>query len=368
MFLIDGHLDLSMNALEWNRDLTRPLAEVRRREAGKTDKKDRGRGVCTFAEMRRGEIGLCIATQIARYVAEGNPLPGWNAPEIAWAQTQGQLAWYRTMEERGEMVQIRDRASLAKHITLWEGEAPADPNPKSQIQNPQSPRPIGYILSLEGADSIVSLTYLERAYASGLRAIGPAHYGPGRYSPGTGASGGLTADGRDLVKEMRRLGIILDVTHLTDEAFWEALDLYDGPVWASHNNCRSLVPHQRQFNDDQLRELIRRDAIIGAAFDAWMMVPGWVRGKTTPHETGCKIETIIDHIDHICQLAGTSRHCAIGSDLDGGYGTEQTPLDLDSIADLQRLPALLAPRGYSETDIAGIMHRNWTRKLSESLP
>jgi membrane dipeptidase len=355
MFLVDGHLDLSMNALEWNRDLTRPLAEVRRRETGKTDKKDRGRGVCTFPEMRRGEIGLCIATQIARYVAEDNPLPGWYAPEIAWAMTQGQLAWYRAMEDRGEMVQIRDRAALARHVALWQS-------------NPPGNAPIGYILSLEGADSIVNLSYLERAYASGLRAIGPAHYGPGRYSPGTGASGGLTAAGRDLVKEMRRLGTILDVTHLTDEAFWESLDRFDGPVWASHNNCRSLVPHQRQFNDDQLKELIRRDCIIGAAFDAWMMVPGWIRGKTLPHDTGCKIETVIDHIDHICQLAGSPRYCAIGSDLDGGYGTEQTPLDLDSIADLQRLTTLLSARGYSQPDIAGIMHGNWIRKLSESLP
>jgi len=145
MLLVDGHLDLSMNALEWNRDLTRPLAEVRRREEGKTDKKDRGRGVCTFGEMRRGEIGLCIATQIARYVAEDNPLPGWNAPEIAWAQTQGQLAWYRAMEERRQMVQIRDRAGLAKHVALWQ-------------KNPPSNAPIGYILSLEGADSIVELS------------------------------------------------------------------------------------------------------------------------------------------------------------------------------------------------------------------
>ncbi|HEY2411674.1 MAG TPA: membrane dipeptidase [Pirellulaceae bacterium] len=359
MLLIDGHLDLSMNALEWNRDLTRPLAEVRRRETGQSDKKDRGRNVCTLDEMRRGEIGLCIATQIARYVAEGNSLPGWHSPEIAWAMTQGQLAWYQAMEKRGQLTQIRDRAGLARHLEIWNS---------SRRDFQEKSLPIGYVLSLEGADSIVDLSYLEVAFAGGLRALGPAHYGPGRYSPGTGAAGGLTLAGRDLVREMRRLGIILDVTHLTDEAFWEALNLYDGPVWASHNNCRALVPHQRQFNDDQLRELIRRDAIIGAAFDAWMMVPGWVRGQSTPHETGCKIETIVDHIDHICQLAGSSRHCAIGSDLDGGYGTEQTPLDLDSIADLQRLKGILAHRGFSESDIAGIMHGNWIRKLAESLP
>jgi membrane dipeptidase len=355
MFLIDGHLDLSMNALEWNRDLTRPLAEVRQREAGKSDKVDRGKGVCTFPEMRRGEIGLCIATQIGRYVAPGNPLPGWHAPEIAWAQTQGQLAYYRAMEGAGQLVQITNKAALAKHVALWQNKPPAD-------------APIGYVMSLEGADSIVHLSYLEKAWASGLRAIGPAHYGPGRYSPGTSAEGGLTPAGRELVQEMGRIGFVLDATHLTDDAFWEALKIFDGPVWASHNNCRALVPHQRQFSDDQLKELIRRDAVIGGAFDAWMMVPGWIRGKTTPTETGVTIATIADHIDHICHLAGTSRHCAIGSDLDGGYGTEQTPMDLDSIADLQKLTGIFESRGYSPEDIAGIMHGNWIRKLGEALP
>jgi membrane dipeptidase len=393
MFLIDGHLDLSMNALEWNRDLTLSLAEVRKREAGKTDKVDRGRGVCTLPEMRRGEIGICIATQIGRYVAPGNPLPGWHAPEIAWAQTQGQLAWYRAMEDAGQMTQIRTKADLSRVLAIWQAEStPArsvsEGTPTRSVSEgastagqassgtPSTPtrsvsegtKPIGYVLSLEGADSIVNLSYLEKAWASGLRAIGPAHYGPGRYSPGTSAEGGLTPAGRELVKEMQRLGIVLDATHLTDDAFWEALKLYDGPVWASHNNCRALVPHQRQFSDDQIKELIRRDAVIGGAFDAWMMVPGWIRGKTLPVETDCRIATVADHLDHICQLAGTTRHCAIGSDLDGGYGTEQTPLDMDSIADLQTLPAIFQQRGYSEADIAGIMHGNWIRKLSESLP
>lgn len=355
MFLVDGHLDLSMNALEWNRDLTHSLADVRRREQGKSDKVDRARGVCTFPEMRRGEIGLCIATQIARYVAPGNPLPGWNAPEIAWAQTQGQLAYYKVMEDLGQMVHVTTKSGLDRQVALWQN-------------NPPPNAPIGYVLSLEGADSIVNLSYLEKAYALGLRAIGPAHYGPGRYSPGTGAEGGLTPAGRDLVREMLRLGIALDATHLTDDAFWEALSLYDGVVWASHNNCRALVPDQRQFSDEQLKELIRREGVIGAAFDAWMMVPGWIRGKTLPADTGVCIATAADHIDHICQLAGTTRHCAIGSDLDGGYGTEQTAGDLDSIADLQKLVGIFQQRGYSADDIAGIMHGNWIRILRRALP
>jgi membrane dipeptidase len=356
MLLFDGHLDLSMNAIEWNRDLRLPLADVRRRETGKTDKPDRGRGVCTFPEMRRGHIGLCIATQIARYVAEGNSLPGWHSPEQAWAQTQGQLAWYRAMEEAGELVQIVDRASLDRQVALWQ-----DRLASGSVER----LPIGYVLSLEGADSLVDLSYVERAYAYGLRAIGPAHYGPGRYSPGTGAEGGLTQLGRELLGEMRQLGMALDATHLTDEAFWEAMELWDGPVWASHQNCRALVPHQRQFSDDQLKELIRRGAIIGMAFDAWMMHTGWVRGETTPKSADLYLDRIVQHGDHICQLAGNARHLAIGSDLDGGFGTEQTPQDLTSIADLQRLAGLYRERGYSEEDVAGIMHGNWIRRLRE---
>ncbi|MGV3606270.1 MAG: dipeptidase [Planctomycetaceae bacterium] len=354
MLILDAHLDLSMNAQEWNRDLTRSLAEVRRRELGKTDKVDRAIGVITLPEMRAGKIGVCIATQIGRVVGEGSKIEGWNSPEQAWAHTQGQLAWYRAMEDSGQMYHITKKKELAHFVDLWQSNPPDD-------------APIGYVLSLEGADSIVNLKYLEKAYAYGLRAIGPAHYGPGRYSPGTNAFGGLTSIGRDLVKEMDRLGIVLDCTHLTDEAFFEALEIYQGPVWASHNNCRALVPHQRQFSDDQLKELIRRDAVIGGAFDAWMMHPYWVRGTSTPQGTGVDIERIVEHFDHICQLAGTARHCGIGSDLDGGYGKEQCPHDLETIADLQKLTSILARRGYSQADIEGIMYGNWVRKLGEVL-
>jgi membrane dipeptidase len=350
MLIFDAHLDLSMNALEWNRDLTRPLEEVRRREAGRTDKPDRTRGTVTFPEMRRGQVGLCVATLIARYVAPDNPLPGWHSPEIAWAQTQGQLAWYRAMEEAGELAPIRDRNELDNLVARWQTA-------------PTGPCPIGYVLSLEGADSILSPNHLERAYAQGLRAIGPAHYGPGRYAQGTHATGGLTSRGRELLQEIRRLNIILDATHLCDDSFRETMDLYDGPVWASHSNCRALVPHERQFTDEQLRLLIQRGAVIGAPLDAWMMVPNWVRGQTTPAQAGVQLKHMLDHMDHICQLAGNAKHIAIGTDLDGGFGTEQGPQDLDTIADLQRIPDMLAQRGYPAHDIADVAHGNWIRFL-----
>lgn len=354
MLLFDCHLDLSMNALEWNRDITQSVHEIRKREEGRTDKRDRAKGTVALPDMRRGQIGLCVATQIGRYVDLKNPLPGWHSPEIAWAQTQGQLAWYKAMEEAGEMKMIVDAAGLDKHVALWKN-------------NPPPNAPIGYVLSLEGADSILTPKHLERHYAQGLRALGPAHYGAGRYSPGTHLPGNLSAIGRELVLEMDRLGMILDATHLSDEAFWEALKLFKGPVWASHSNCRALVPDQRQFADDQIKALIDRGAVIGGALDAWMMVPGWIRGQTTPQSSGVKLAHLLDHWDHIRKLAGGSTaNIGIGTDLDGGYGLEQSPGDLDTIADLQRLPGMLKERGYSDADIEAIAHGNWVRFLKHA--
>lgn len=351
MFTVDAHLDLSMNAMEWNRDLTRPIAEIRDREKGLTDKPDRGNGVVSFPELRKGNIGLVVATQIARYVSRDNPLPGWHSPEQAWAHTQGQLAWYKAMEDAGELAQVTDLASLEKHLKYW--NETGDDKPKA----------IGYILSLEGADSIVNLSYLEKAYQYGLRALGPAHYGPGRYAHGTNATGGIGAAGRALLKEMERLNIILDATHLCDDSFREAMDHFNGHVWASHHNCRALVNHNRQFSDDQLKELISRGAVIGGVLDAWMMVPNWVRKESTPKGMDCNLEKVVDHMDHICQIAGNALHIGIGSDLDGGFGSEQAPYDLETIADLQKLPEMLLRRGYTQEDVTNVMHGNWLRFL-----
>lgn len=354
MLLIDAHLDLSMNALEWNRDLRLPVHVIREREAGLADKPDRGKGTVSLPALRAGNIGLVVATQIARYVAPGNPLPGWHSPEQAWAQTQGQLAWYKAMEEAGEMRMIRSATELEKHLTHW--NAAAD----------KSTEPIGFILSLEGADSLITPDYVERAYAYGLRAIGPAHYGPGRYANGTDATGKMGKAGLELLKKMEELGIILDATHLCDDAFWQALEHFDGPVWASHNNCRALVNHNRQFSDDMIRALIERGAVIGAALDAWMMVPNWQKKVSNPIDMNCNLESIVAHIDHICQLAGNCNHVGLGTDLDGAFGKEQSPYDLDTIADLQNLQEILVRRGYVSSDIKRIFHLNWLDLLKRT--
>lgn len=352
--IFDGHLDLAMNALEWNRDLRWKVEDIRKSEEGMTDKPDRANGTVSLPSMREGHVGFCVATQIGRYVKRGNNMRGWKSPQQAWAQTQGQLAWYKTMEEAGEMVQIRNCKDLEKHLQLWE--------------NPSENTAVGYILSLEGADSIISMKYLEKAFNYGLRAIGPAHYGPGTYAQGTDSIGGIGIKGRELLKEMEKLGIILDATHLCDESFRESLDIYNGPVWASHNNCRAFVPHNRQLSDEQITELASRDAVIGVALDAWMMVPVWVRGKSDPNSMGVSLKLMINNIDHICQLAGNSFHAAIGSDLDGAFGKEQCPYDLDTIADLQKVPDKLTEIGYSESDIQNILSNNWIRFLKKNLP
>ena len=242
MFTFDAHLDLSMNAIEWNRDLTRPIGEIRERERDWNDKKDRGNGVVCLPEMRRGGIGICVATQIARYVKPSNKqFPGWHSPAQAWAMTQAQLAWYRAMEEaRRDAADPRRASQLDAMVSLWTERSAAG---RADRLHPVARRR-GLDHHAEASRTLLSPTACAR---SARRTTAPARYAraPMRRAADT--------EGRDLLKEMDRLGMILDVTHLTDEAFWEALELFHGPVWASHQNCRALVPHQRQFTDEQIK-------------------------------------------------------------------------------------------------------------------
>jgi membrane dipeptidase len=352
MLIIDAHLDLAWNALQWGRDLRQPVAALRRQEAGQPGP---GRGTNTVAlpELRQGRVAVCFATLLARSTGRADPHLDYPSPEQAYGAAHGQLAYYRALEQQGHARIIVDRAGLDHHLAAWaQWEAAA---------GSAAPPPLGLVISFESADPILAPDQLAEWWQAGVRLIGPAHYGPGRYAGGTGTGLGLTPAGVELLHAMERLGFLLDVTHLADAAFWEALDHYHGPVLASHNNCRALVPHPRQFTDDQLRAIIVRGGVIGAAFDSWMLGPGWVRGA--PDNPPVSLANVVDHIDHVCQLAGSSAHAAIGSDLDGGFGREQSPHDLDTIADLQTLPGLLAARGYTADDMAAIMHGNWLRLL-----
>ncbi|MDQ3702445.1 MAG: membrane dipeptidase [Chloroflexota bacterium] len=396
MLTFDLHLDLAMSAVQYNRDLLLSIADCRASEAG-IEGKSRAHNTVTFPEMRRGHVGLCIATVLARVQRSGSPGAGtgFRTHEIAYAVAQGMLAYYRQLERMGVCRLIRSAADLAGAAAAWEtdltvraqsalsglaaaGGAPQDsappdstppdagePIPQEVTPEPADGPPFGFILGTEGADCIVAPSQLPLWWEEGLRVVSLVHYGVSKYAHGTGADGPLTADGRDLLRAMDELGAVLDVTHQCDASFWESLERFRGPVLASHQNCRALVPGDRQMDDDQLRALIQRGAVIGAALDNWMLYPGYVRGETP--NTAIALAAFVDHIDHVCQLAGNARHAAIGSDLDGGYGYEQTPHDLNTIADLHNVPPLLAARGYSTADVADIMGGNVVRFFQGAL-
>lgn len=344
MLIVDAHLDLSWNALQWNRDLLQPVAALRQLEQPTIP-------TVTLPALRQGRVALVFATLLARSTGAQLPHIDFGSPAQAYGTAHGQLAYYRALEQQGHIRIITDATTLKKHIAAWEQwESTPD-----QLQPP-----LGFVITMEGADPILEPAQLEQWWQAGLRLLGPTHYGTGRYAGGTGCELGLSKLGRPLLVEMQRLGVVLDVTHFSDTAFWQALDVYEGPLLASHQNARALVPHQRQFSDRQLKAVIERNGVIGAAFDIWMLQPGWKKGDSN---TGVTLNHVVDHIDYVCQLAGNCRHAAIGTDLDGGFGWEQSPHDMDTIADLQRLPDLLAARGYAQQDIAAIMHGNWLRLL-----
>lgn len=351
MLLFDAHLDMAWNALEWNRNLELPVAEIRMFESQFSGLIP---GPCTVSwdALRKGRVGLTISTLLPRLNRKDKVLTHYQSREAAYGSCMGQLAYYRAMAQKGVLREIPDRATLEHHVHQWE-------------HDPSGTGPIGYILSMEGSTSVLGPSQIPEWYAAGLRILGPAHYGPSPYCYGTGSQGGLKPDGKPLLHEMERVGMILDATHLADQSFWEALDAYSGPVLASHHNCRALVPGDRQLDDRQIKALIERDAVIGAAFDAWMLTPGWIIGVTTPEHTG--LEKVVDHIDHICQIAGNARHCGLGTDLDGGFGKEQSPHDLDTIADLHKLRPIFERRGYSADDIEGIFYKNWVRFFVKNL-
>ena len=352
MLIIDGHLDLAWNALQGSRDLTCSAHTLRTQE--RTRGPGRGLGTVALPELQRGRVALCFATLFAR--CTGQPVPGvdYGSAMQANAQAWGHLAYYRALERRGCVRIISDLAGLAAHWSDWQAWEAAD----GGAGTPATPVP-GLVISMECADPILGPDQVEEWWNAGLRLVGLGHYGYGRYTGGTGVEAGLTDLGHKLLPEMARLGMVCDLTHLSDKAFREVVDEYAGPLLASHSNCRALVPHQRQLTDDQLRALMARDGVIGVCFDAWMLQLGW--SAATPNTV--TLANVVDQIDRLCQLAGDSRHAALGSDLDGGFGREQSPADLDTIADLPKLMGLLEQRGYGPEDIANLLNRNWLRRL-----
>lgn len=344
MLIFDAHLDMAWNALEWNRDLMLPVSEIRKFERQFSDIIP-GENTVSWSELRKGNVFLTISTLLPRLHRSDAALTFYQSREADYGSAHGQLAYYRAMVERGVLRELHNTETLNDHVAELE-------------RGTTDETPVGYILSMEGSQPILHPEQIHEWYEAGLRILGPAHYGENPYCFGTGSTGGLKADGPALLREMDKAGMLLDVTHLADQSFWEALDIFSGPVLASHHNCRALVDADRQLTDEQIKALIERGAVIGAAMDSWMLQPGWTIGVTQPSEA-CTLQNVVDQMDHICQIAGNANHCGIGSDLDGGFGKEQSPYDLETIADLYKVGEILKSRGYSDADIEGILYRNW---------
>lgn len=352
MLIFDSHLDIGLNGVDWNRDQRMAVADIRVQEQvlGMTDL-GRQTNTVSLPELKRAEVGVGVATVLARQEQPINHPFGYTSPEACYAVAYSHWAYYRALERTGWMKMLKTKGDLAKHLAAYAAEPDITP--------------FGYILSMECGDAVLDPENIHEWYDLGLRAIGITHYGPNRYGGGTKCEVGLALEAILLLKNIEKLGMALDMTHLSDKAFWQVAERFGGRVLASHQNARKFCDWQRQFSDEQLKFVIEKGGVIGVAFDAIMLQPGWVRGVTKPVVT---IERAVENIDHVCQLAGNCKHSGIGSDLDGGYGKEQTPADLDTIADLQKIPDLLTKRGYTDADIKAIMHGNWLRFFGEVLP
>ena len=360
MLIFDGDYPMAHGALIMNRDLTRPIEEVR--NAPRTQFADDGwpdsETMATLPEMRKGQVAAALMKICVRIERPDSPIWGYRSDDIAFAMAQGQLAYYRSLETKGEANIITDGKALAEHMDSWAGAEDT------------SELPVGMVLGIEGADSIQHPEQVHDWKADGIRVVSLTHYGPSTYAHGTGTGlhGGLFEPARELLNEMESAEMILDLTHASDESIRQALELFSGPIIASHQNCRALVPGERQFPDEILNAIIEREGVIGSSMDTWMLYrPGLDWSQEIPDRRkvfsreAVTLEDLADHIDHVCQLAGNSLHAGIGGDTDGQGGCEGAPLEIDTVADYQKLASVLENRGYSTEDIENIMYRNWQR-------
>ena len=368
MFIIDGDYPMAYGALDLDRDLTQPIEAVRAASPGHThiggwpDEET----MATLPEMRRGGIAAALVKVTGRIHRDGNPLWGYRSGENAYAAAQGHLAYYQVLESKGEARILRTKGDFADHMRVW-----------SEAQD-HGRLAVGFVIGMEGADPILWPEQVHDWWRQGLRVVSLSHYGVSTYShgTGTGTSGGLLPPAKPLLREMDSLGMVLDVSHTSDESVRQALDVFSGPVLASHQNCRALVPGERHFPDHQLSWVIERGGVIGASMDTWMLTRDhemdW-GGKNPPRRTvysreSVTLDDLADHIDHVCQLAGNSLHSAIGGDTDGQGGRDGAPFEVDTVADYGKLADVLRGRGYSEDDLENVMYRNWQRFYERWLP
>lgn len=335
MLIVDAHLDLAYNALR-GRNVLRTARE-------QTPNAD-GIPSVGLPDLRAGGVGLICATI---FCAPASPKePGYRTADEAHAMALDQIRWYRQQADAKQIAIVRKREEL-----------PTGTQPGAAV-----PQAINAIVLLEGADPMRSPNDVKAFFEAGVRIVGLA-WKRTRYAGGTGAPGPLTAEGVELVKELDRFGIIHDTSHLAEDAFWQLLDQSSGRVIASHSNCRSIIPTDRQLSDAMIRAVAKRDGVIGINFYDRFLVP--------PGEYGHRRATlrdVVDHLKHMVDLIGDAAHVGIGTDMDGGLGREQIPQEIETSADLPRLADALADAGFNDADVRGIMGGNWVRFFDSALP
>lgn len=342
--VVDAHEDLAYNALALGRDPRLSAKQTRAAEAAKPAGNTATVGIDDFIA---GNIRILFAT-IYVSPAGGSNTPGktYLTAQEAEVLAQEQLAYYALLSGDPRISLITSKSDVQR---VLDSKEPT----------------VGLVILMEGADPIIKPTDAAMWYEGGVRIIGPA-WSQTRYSGGTGKPGPLTELGKELMAEMTRAGFILDTSHLAEESFFQALDLFEGTVIASHSNTRKYVPTDRQLSDDMIRALVKRDGVIGTAFYNQFLLHEW-RQKGADKQA-VTFDRVIDHMKHICDLAGDATHCGIGTDFDGGFGMEASPAEIDTAADLQKLGDALAAAGFNDAQVRGIMGENWIRILNRGLP
>jgi membrane dipeptidase len=344
--VVDAHEDISYLVVVLGRDFLSSVNDTRARET--PPNLQVGTATLGLPELLQANVRIVLASiwPVPCGYPNLNVTPCYTTTDQAYAQARAQLAYYHSLGKDHRIQLITNREELSKVVNA-------------------SDQRLGLVISLEGGDSIPSPRYVQEWWASGVRIIGPAHRRT-QYAGGTSQPGPLTQEGRELLKEMDRSSMVLDLSHMDEEAFFPALDAFRGPVIASHSNCRVYVPTNRQLSDEMIRALVERGAVIGVVLYNPFLLADW---KTNHRpKADVTLTTVVKHIRHICDVAGDAKHVGIGSDFDGGLGMESIPLEFDTAADLPKLADALAEAQFTENEIDDIMGWNWIRFLENSLP
>lgn len=354
--IIDAHEDIAWNWFEFGRDPAESALDTRAREAGTGIPASVGQRVAGLPQWLEGRIGIVFATLYVmprQYAFSSQQTQVYNNANQAHARAYEQLQRY--VEFADQQAQVRlltTRQELEGVVTTW-----ASPDP-------EHPPTVGLLISMEGADPIKKPDEVQRWYEWGLRAVGPA-WKRTRYAGGTGEAGPLTDLGRELLSEMAGLNMILDLSHIAKEAYLEAVDTYPGPIIASHSNPQRFLPTDRGLSDEMINGLVARDGVVGIVLYNHYLNPKWDEGEP---RSDVPIQTVVEAIDYVVQLAGSATHVGLGTDFDGGFGLESIPEGMDSVADLAKIADGLLEWGYSREDVELIMYGNWLRILRSCLP